>query len=203
MRHRLPAGAVYGLTRVFSLIILSCLLSRAQVNILTANGNNDRTNANLQEVRLAPATVTPDTFGKLGAFPVDGQVYSQPLYVSGLSIPGRATQNVLFVTTMHNSVYAYNADSMSPTILLWHVNLGPPVPSSQLVRFNDVSVELGILSTPVIDLQRGVLYVVSETVRLGSPAFYPCARSCERRGKNEWPGCHNSRGPRDWDGRTG
>lgn len=171
MRH-LPADALYGAARIFVLITLCCLPGRAQVNILTGNGDNDRTNANLQEVRLAPATVTPDTFGKLGAFPVDGQVYSQPLYVSGLSIPGRGALNVLFVSTMHNSVYAFNADSMSPIVPLWHVNLGPSLLSSQLIHFNDITVELGILGTPVIDLQRSVLYVVSETVRQGSPVFY-------------------------------
>src|SRR5437879_2864699 len=109
MPRRLP-GTSYALTRIFLPIILFCLISHAQVNILTANGNNDRTNANLQEVQLNPATVTAATFGKLGTIPVDGQVYSQVLYVSGLSIPGRISQNVLFVATMHNSVYAYNAD---------------------------------------------------------------------------------------------
>src|SRR6266487_3796954 len=131
MPRRFP-GTWYALTRIFLPIILFCLISRAQVNILTANGNNDRTNANLQEVRLTPASVTPATFGKLGTFPVDGQVYSQVLYVSGLSIPGRVAQNVLFVATMHNSVYAYNADSTSPTSLLWHVNLRSEEHTSEL-----------------------------------------------------------------------
>src|ERR1039458_9613733 len=74
------------------LLAFCTLLSHAQVNILTANGNNDRTNANLQEVRLSPATVSSSAFGKLGVFPVDGQVYAQPLYVSGLSISGKGAQ---------------------------------------------------------------------------------------------------------------
>ena len=65
------------------LLALCSLLSHAQVNILTANYNNDRSNANLQETQLSPATVSSSSFGKLGVFPVDGQVYAQPLYVSG------------------------------------------------------------------------------------------------------------------------
>ena len=97
-------------------------LSRAQVNVLTANGANDRTNANLQEVRLAPATVAPATFGKLGAFPVDGQVYSQVLYVGGLSIPGRGAQNVVFVTTMHKQRLCLQRRLHAAVIPLWHVN---------------------------------------------------------------------------------
>ena len=82
--------------KLVPLLVLCTQLSYAQVNILTANGNNDRTNSNLQETQLSPATVNPSSFGKLGVFPVDGQVYSQPLFVSGLSISG-GTHNVVFV----------------------------------------------------------------------------------------------------------
>jgi hypothetical protein len=154
------------------LLAFCTLLSHAQVNILTANGNNDRTNANLQEVRLSPATVSSSAFGKLGVFPVDGQVYAQPLYVSGLSISGKGTHNVVFVSTMHNSVYAFDADAMSPISLLWQVNLGTSVPAPLLFgQYGDIAFEVGILSTGVIDLQRGVLYVLSDTLEGGAPAF--------------------------------
>ena len=65
--------------RLISATVLCALLGHAAVNILTANGGNDRTNSNLQETQLSPATVNASAFGKLGVFPVDGQVYSQPL----------------------------------------------------------------------------------------------------------------------------
>src|SRR6185436_1057199 len=91
------------LMRLILLTVLCTFLGHAQVHILTANGNNDRTNANLQEVHLSPATVNSSTFGKVGTFPVDGQVYAQPLYVSGLAISEGQTRNVVFVATMHNS----------------------------------------------------------------------------------------------------
>jgi hypothetical protein len=158
--------------RSIPLMILSCLLGRAQVNILTANGGNDRTNANLLETQLAPVTVSPASFGKLGAFPVDGPVFAQPLYVSGLSIPDLGTRNVLFVATMHNSIYAFDADQVSAPVLLWQSNLGTAVPAPLLFgRYGDVGGEVGILGTPVIDLQRGVMYVVSDNIQDAAPAF--------------------------------
>src|ERR1019366_7395833 len=155
------------------LTVFFSLLSQAQVNIPTANGNNDRTNSNLQETQLSPATVTSSAFGKLGVFPVDGQVYSQPLIVTGLSIPGGGTHNVVYVSTMHNSVYAFDADAMSPVSTLWQVNLGASVPTVLLYDPDgDIANEAGILSTGVIDLQRGVLYVVADTLEGGAPVFY-------------------------------
>jgi uncharacterized protein (TIGR03437 family) len=143
----------------------------AQVNVVTANYGNDRSNANLQETMLAPANVAPGNFGKLGSFPVDGQVYGQPLYVSGVSIPGNGKHNVLYVATQHNSVFAYDADAVSSTNLLWHVNLGPSVPNTLFDDFYDVAPEIGILSTGAIDLQAGALYVVAETLQGSTPLF--------------------------------
>ncbi len=130
------------------------LLSHAQVNILTANGDNDRSNSNLMETQLSPATVNSSTFGKLGTWPVDGQVYAQPLFVSGLSIAG-GLHNVVFVSTMHNSVYAFDADAVSLVPVLWQVNLGKSVPAALLFGpYGDIQNEVGILGTGVIDLQR-------------------------------------------------
>jgi len=158
--------------RAFSLFIAiaaSASVGSAQVNVLTANYGNDRSNANLQETLLTPANVSTGSFGKLGSFPVDGQVYAQPLYVSGLSIPGKGTHNVLYVMTEHNSVFAYDADAVSPPNLLWQVNLGPSVPNTLFDDFFDVAPEIGILSTGVIDLQGGALYVVAETLQGSTP----------------------------------
>jgi uncharacterized protein (TIGR03437 family) len=157
-----------------SAVVFLTVPGHAQVNIVTANGNNDRTNSNLQETMLSPATVGSSTFGELGALPVDGQVYSQPLYVSGLSIPGKGSRNVLFVSTMHNGVYAFDADTVAPVSVLWQVNLGPTVPASLLYgsQYGDITNEVGILSTGVIDLQSAVLYVVADVLQNGAPVFY-------------------------------
>jgi uncharacterized protein (TIGR03437 family) len=155
---------------LLQLAAFSILPLYSQINILTGNGDNQRTNSSLKEGQLSPATVSPSTFGKLGTIQVDGEVYSQPLFVSGLSIAGQP-RNVLFVATMHNSVYAFDAASTSRP--LWRVNLGPSVPASLLFRqYGDIANEVGILGAGVIDLQRGVLYVVADVLRTGSPDFY-------------------------------
>jgi uncharacterized protein (TIGR03437 family) len=152
--------------------VSSFISLQAQVNILTANGDIGRTNSNLQESQLSSATVNSTSFGKLGVISVDGQVYAQPLYVSGLSVGGK-TRNVLFVSTMHNSVYAFDADAVSPAAPLWQVHLGPSVSASFLFgQYGDISNEVGILSTGTIDLQRGVIYVVADVLQSGKPVFY-------------------------------
>jgi len=163
------------LLRAISVAVSLCMLGIApaqpQVNILTANGSNDRSNANLQESQLSPSTVSSVSFGKITTLAVDGQVYAQPLYVSRISIGGDI-HNVLVVATQHNSVYAFDADSVNRRVL-WQTSLGPSVPAAMLFgKYGDIANEVGILSTPVIDLQRGVIYVVSDNFVNGAPAFH-------------------------------
>ena len=141
--------------------VLLVWAAAGQVNVLTANYGNDRTNTTLQEQILNTSKVTPTDFGRIGSFPVDGQIYAQSLYVQGLTIGGQ-TRNVVFVATLRNTVYAIDADAPTSTVPLWSVNLGPPVPSTFL-EFNDIRPEVGILGTPVIDLARNVIYVVTDT----------------------------------------
>ena len=134
----------------------------AQSSVLTANYDNGRTSANIHETILTAANVTRGSFGKIGSFPVDGQVYAQPLYAAAVTIGG-SKHNVLLVATQHNSVYAYDADSAAGPHLFWHVNLGASVPSTTWPDFDDIDPEVGILSTPVVDPARGVIYVVAFT----------------------------------------
>src|SRR5579864_5039401 len=104
-----------------ALVVVSLGVARAQTDVLTANYDNNRTNANLHEWLLNTSNVNPMQFGKLYSLPVDGQVYAQPLFVHALDIPGTGTVNVLYVATMHNSVYAFNADAAGGPPL-WQVN---------------------------------------------------------------------------------
>ena len=171
-RGRIATSLRHGTS--FSLLLLTVLFPRdlllSQVNVLTANYDNSRTNANLNEQLLNPASVNQNSFGKIGSFPVDGQIYAQALYAAGVQIPGKGVRNVVFAATMHNSVYAIDADAPGSLVPLWQVNLGAPVPSSVLDS-TDILPEVGILSTPVIDLGRQAIYVVSDTLEGGAPVF--------------------------------
>jgi hypothetical protein len=138
----------------------------AQVNVLTYHNDNMRTGANLQETALTPANVNSSSFGKLFSYGLDGDVYAQPLYMSGLNIAGRGTHNVVFVATEHNSVYALDADDNSGSTggVLWQVNLGPSAatPNNDFgTRYGAFAIlpEVGITGTPVIDQGSGILFV--------------------------------------------
>ncbi len=153
-------------------------LAFAQVSVLNVNYDSQQTGANTSETSLSPGTDW-STFGKVGSFPVDGEVFAQPLYVSGVSIGG-VKYNVLYVATMGNSVFAFNADAPQTTTPLWQVSLGPPVPSgvfntvpSGTSNYTDILPEVGILGTPVIDANAQVLYVVADTLPSGAsnPVF--------------------------------
>jgi uncharacterized protein (TIGR03437 family) len=150
--------------------LCSIRLANAQQDVLTGNYDNGRTNANLNETILTPATVQPSQFGKLFALPVDGQIYAQPLYKQNVAVAANGTHNVIFVATQHNSVFAYDADTPGPP--LWSQNLGPPVPSSAFDTadepYTDVTPEIGILGAPVIDASSGTLYVVAMTMENGT-----------------------------------
>lgn len=96
--------------------------------VLTQHNDNSRTGANLQEVQLTTSNVNQNQFGKLFTRQVDGQIYAQPLYVSNVTIPNKGTHNVVYVATMHNSVYAFDADDPHAAAPLWRASLGPSVP---------------------------------------------------------------------------
>jgi len=151
-------------------VLFGIISSVAQTNVASANYGNSRTNSNPNETVLTRAAVGSTAFAKLGAFPLDGQTYAQPLYIGGLQIPNQGTKNVVFVVTMNNSVYALDADNPSAAPL-WQVNLGTAVPSASLPDLEDVNPQVGILSTPVIDVNGLVIYVVAETWESGAPVF--------------------------------
>ncbi len=122
-----------------------------------------RTGQNLAEAALTPANVTSSAFGKLRNLMVDGLVDAQPLYLSKLTVAG-ATHNVVFVATEHDSLYAFDADTGA---LLWQVSLiGGGETTSDDRGCSQVTPEIGITSTPVIDRNagaHGTMYVVAMT----------------------------------------
>ena len=137
--------------------------------VLTYHNDDTRDGAYLQETTLTPANVNSSQFGKLISYPVDGQIYAQPLYVPQVNIAGKGTYDVIYVVTQNNSVYAFDADATSATpTTLWKVNLGASVPKYDT---EGVSPNVGILSTPVIDASTNTMYLVAE-VNNTSPPFW-------------------------------
>ena len=100
---------------VLCLIELVASLAHGQINILTNHYDKLRTGANLSETTLQVANVNVSQFGKLYSYPVDGPVQAQPLYVTGVDING-ALRNALYVATMNDKVYAFDADRNSPPL---------------------------------------------------------------------------------------
>ena len=130
------------------------------------------TGANTHERTLKPANVNPTGFGKLYSYYVDGAVYAQPLYLPSLVV-GAAMHNVLYVATMNDKVYAFDADKPGPP--LWMRDFTDemagrtPVPVADITGRNDLNIvgNVGIEGTPVIDPARGALYVVVRTKENG------------------------------------
>lgn len=122
------------------------------VNVTTYHNDNARDGWNSSETALTPQNVNVNAFGKLRELPVDGKVDGQPLYVSSLSVAGQ-THNVLIVVTEHGSAYAFDADSGTQ---LWQVSaLGANETTSDDHGCNQITPEIGITDTPVIDRTHG------------------------------------------------
>jgi hypothetical protein len=131
---------------------------------LTYHYDNARDGANTNEVLLTPANVNTNNFLKLFTYPVDAEVYAQPLYMANVAIAGQGAHNVVFVATENDTVYAFDADSNTGTNggLLWQTNLGTAATSvlfGTRYHHNVLNPLIGITGTPVIDPVAGTLYV--------------------------------------------
>jgi len=137
------------------------------ISVLTQHNDNSRSGANLQETKLTPPNVNVNDFGLIASRDVVGRIYAQPLYVPNVMIAARP-RNVIYVATMHNWVYAFDADDLSPGAgPLWKRQVDPhPVPShfygqNYLDISNNNDDPIGILSTPVIDPAANTIYLVA------------------------------------------
>ena len=160
--------------RILFFVISLTLSVAGQVNVLTYQYDVSRAGANPNEAGLTPQNVNANQFGKLFSYPVDGQVYTQPLYVANLNMGAKGTHDVVFIATEHDSVYAFDADGPGASAggPLWHVNFLNPAAGVTTVPYLDtncsqIEPEIGITGTPVIDRQSGALYVVAMTKENG------------------------------------
>ncbi|HWC19670.1 MAG TPA: discoidin domain-containing protein [Terriglobales bacterium] len=141
--------------------------ARERFQVLTRAYNNQRTAANTFETKLKPSNVNAAHFGKLFMLPVDDQIYAGLLYAVDVPISGRK-HNVLYVETVNNSVYAFDADKIESP--LWYRNFngqGRPTHNTEVGQacriYHDFIGNIGIIGTPVIGPDK-TMYFVSRTV---------------------------------------
>src|SRR5246127_4485182 len=157
-----------------SLVVVAILLAASPVlaaDVLTFHNDPARTGLNDHETILNPANVNADNFGLLFNLPVDGKVDAQPLYISSVPILGAGRKNVVLVTTEHDSVYAFDADTGN---LCWKVSLlaGNEIPSDKR-GCEEITPEIGITATPVITRESdnpGTVYLVAMSKTQGKKA---------------------------------
>jgi hypothetical protein len=169
------AGIVFAcdVYRSFGLFLLFCVVAvpaSGQTPVLTQHNDNARTGQNTSETILNTSNVNVNQFGKLFVMPSDGQVYAQPLYVPGVTINGEV-HNVVILATENDSVYAYDADSSGAP--LWKASMvdvahgagtGETALNSATTTFcTDTQPQVGITSTPVIDLKSKTIYAEAKS----------------------------------------
>lgn len=135
--------------------------------VLTYKYDNQRTGENINETHLNITNVNSKQFGKILSYPVDGQIYAQPLYVPHVRI-GSSTRNLVFVVTERDSAYAFDADrTAGETGPIWRSSFldGGAAPVTALgYSCDNLSPNMGITSTPVIDSATNTLFLVSYTI---------------------------------------
>ncbi len=154
-------------------IIMPALVAFSQTDVLTQHNDLARTGWNKNETILNHSNVNATNFGLLSKLLVDDQVFAQPLVVSNVTIGG-GTHNVVYVCTVNNSVYAFDADNgtqywninytNSPSGPYRVVNAGDIHPGLCGGAYTDFSGNFGIVGTPVIDKATNTMYFVTKVV---------------------------------------
>jgi len=144
---------------VLGLVCSIAVSANGQTAVTTYHYDNYRTGWNSHETTLTPANVNHKTFGLLHTVKLDDQVDAQPLVVPGVLITAGkfqgTTHDVAYIATEANTIYAI--DAQSGTVLL-SPKFGSPVHFPLGCGNNGPNV--GITSTPIIDLASNTLYVM-------------------------------------------
>ncbi|WP_272477875.1 choice-of-anchor D domain-containing protein [Baekduia alba] len=139
------------------LLALACAGASAHAEGVTNSGDDLRDGWYPNQPRLAPDAVSAGSFGQLWKADVDGQVYAQPLVVG----------STVYVVTERNQVYALDSETGD---LKWTRDLGAPFPATLIGSAGcpDLTPDLGITSTPVIDRATNTIYLTHKTFAPGS-----------------------------------
>ena len=135
-----------------------------ETSVTTYHYDTLRTGWNYTETTLTSADL-PSNFGLIAVNSTfDDLIDAQPLVVPGLTIGG-VTHDVVYVETQSNTVYAVDANT-GATLL--SRNLGAPVtnPGGCILTPN-----VGITSTPVIDLASNQMFVMAYVETSTGPSY--------------------------------
>ena len=185
----------------YAVLLLISSPASSQTDVLTQHNDNNRTGWNPTEVILNQSNVTPSNFGLLYKRTVDEQIYAQPLVVTGVTVTDPIThasvvRNVVYIATVNNTLYAFDADDGTMATPYWTLNFTPNgkvVPNNNdihasLCGFNSYAdfnaVQglhqqgiFGIVGTPVIDKSTNTIYLVS---RYREPSVDNAAHSTDQ-----------------------
>jgi hypothetical protein len=156
-------GKFFAQSLICSALLVWSVVASCQVDVLTQRNDDSRTGANLKETVLTTANVNTRHFGMLFKHVVDDQLYTQPLVATNIKVGG-GWHDLVFVTTVNNSVYAFDANDAEAAKPIWHVNFGTPA-NLHDADFGclDINGNMGIIGTPAINAAKSALYVVALT----------------------------------------
>jgi hypothetical protein len=159
--------------------------AQAATPVLTRSYDNGRTGANLTETLLTPELVAGKDLQRAKSLIIDDdpRIEAQPLYVPNLAMSDGKNHNVVFVASMGNHIFAFDADAPQGHDLLWKTAVGEPFRPSEVQKPGEhrrttidrygINILWGILSTPVIDLDAKVMYCINWVVQGdGKPALF-------------------------------
>ena len=129
-------------------------------NVLTRSNDTFRSGHNPSETILTHKSVTDRGIHRLFSLPMHGDRLGsegQPL-IAELKMPDGVSLNVCFAADMAGNAYAWNADNGK---VLWNKHIASPIKGSHDIDFHNINDNWCFLSTPTIDIERGVIYLCS------------------------------------------
>jgi hypothetical protein len=133
------------------------------IGVITRSYDNSRSGANTSETTLSPAAIRSRGIRHLFSLALPGDARgceAHPLIVPGVKLESGAVHDIVYVATMANQVFAFDANTGAK---LWVVQLGTPIKGSEDIDAHAINDHWGVLSTPVIDTQSSLLYVCAWT----------------------------------------
>ncbi len=138
------------------------------ISVLTQHNDNTRAGLNDQETVLTVDNVNMAKFHRLFTLSVDDEVIAQPLVVGNLPT-SFGKKNVVFVATVNNTVYAFDGDNgrkywqKNYTVNGMRTPIASDMASNWCTPYTNITYNIGIVGTPVIDSATKTMYFVSRS----------------------------------------